>query len=191
MKTLTTIVLNYLMEHHNLEHAGSYGEPGYTTPEAGILLADWNDIDKSVANYLAEQEYAMEWSDEWVVVDDKAYRTLPDCYQWEPSVVLTNDCEWFTPEQPVSDWIEYAEMTGPTSPVRCLPSWVSADEIKAEGWVQQDETVYQSGFHAGMTDDPAALGARLFSEGAVGVLFQKVQNSQFYLEFIIYTKAAE
>lgn len=69
-----------------------YAEPGYETPENGILFANWNGIEDMAE--LAEQSgYAVEWSAEWTSCDDcgRAIRTEPDCWDWEPAFTTDSD----------------------------------------------------------------------------------------------------
>ena len=85
MKTIEE-ALQWLQDEHNAEFASKYGEPGYQDPEKGILLANWNNVPSNMQKWLENAGYSLEWSDEWTVDynNDKAYRTSPDSYSWEP-----------------------------------------------------------------------------------------------------------
>lgn len=80
----------YLQDKHDADWAASYGEPGYQDTERGIILVNWNNISKGLADWLEKCGYSLEWSDEWTVDrnTDKAYRTSPDSYSWNRKLHL-------------------------------------------------------------------------------------------------------
>lgn len=82
--------LDWLADTHYAEWCTRYGEPGYHNPENGIILANWNDVPKGLADWLEKCGYSLEWSDEWMIdyAHDKAYRTSADGYHWEPQIML-------------------------------------------------------------------------------------------------------
>ena len=89
----TETIINYLFDDERNEHVefcSEYGEPSYTDPEKGILFANWNNISDFAQEYLEAAGYELEWSDEWIIDYDsnKAYRTNPTHYGWEPSFIL-------------------------------------------------------------------------------------------------------
>ena len=74
----------------DLQFIPEYGEPGYSlNGQDGILLANWNNVDSQLADVL-EEHFNLEWSDEWIGINGKAYRTQPDCYLWKPSYICHN-----------------------------------------------------------------------------------------------------
>lgn len=174
--------LTYLQDKHDAQFASTYGEPGYTDPVRGILFADWNNVPKGLADWLEKLGYECEWSDEWLQHDDKAYRTSPDCYQWEPSFVLTVDCEVMTRDDDHEAIIDELAMTDWNQPIACVPSWVARDSITNAGYTLHAGEL-ESGFHPGQTDDPAAIAKLAFNVGAERVVFRKLENSQFYIRF--------
>lgn len=93
-----------VLEAYNIEYASTYGEPGYSTTKCGILLANWNDIPKEIAEEL-EKQCELEWSDEWIIDYDnsRVYRTQPDCYWWQPSFKLFEDGSMLTIHDP--EWV--------------------------------------------------------------------------------------
>lgn len=131
----TSIVLNALQERHDVKLCSYYGEPGYTDPENGIVFANWNNISSTLANYLESAGYGLEWSDEWMIDynHDKAYRTSPDSYGWQSSIVLSGDCEWLTPDDGAFDVISELACTDPTQNVRMLPAWISEHDLTELG----------------------------------------------------------
>ena len=175
----------YLAESHNAEFAPEYGEPGYANPEFGVILANWNNVSDGLADWLETVGYSLEWSDEWTIVDGKAYRTEPDSYSWESSLILTDDGEYLTREDSPSDILECLAMSDRRHPVRCVPSWVSVDDIKSEGY-SLFRGELESGHHAGQTDNPESIAREAFGQGAERVIFRKVENSQFYVRFECY-----
>lgn len=177
--------LQYLQEKHDAEFASTYGEPGYTDPERGILFANWNDVPKGLADWLESQGFALEWSDEWAQVNDKAYRTQPDCYSWESSLVLTEDGEYLTRDDDPSDVIDACAMTDWNQRAGCVPSWIAPADLEDCGYSLFAGEL-ESGFHPGQTDDPVAYAKQAFAAGAERVVFRKVENSQFYCRFECY-----
>ena len=182
--------LLYLEDKHYARFAISYGEPGYSDPENGIIFANWNNVPKGLADWLESKGYALEWSDEWTEVDDKAYRTSPDSYQWESSLILTNDGEYLTRDDSASAIIDELAMSDRSHPIGCVPSWITAEEIIETGF-----TLYagelESGHHGGQHDDPQTIARKAFAEGAARVIFRKVENSQFYVRFECYVENEE
>lgn len=74
-------------EVERMTWAPDYAERGYTLDgKKGILLANWNVFPRETADLL-EQEYHLEWSDEWDQCEEcqKIFRTSADSYVWEPS----------------------------------------------------------------------------------------------------------
>lgn len=78
-------------EIDNMLYATDYAEPGYTKPPRGILFANWNTFPKNFDTILEKLGFGVEWSDEWSICDcQKAYRTQPDSYIWEPAFKTVN-----------------------------------------------------------------------------------------------------
>lgn len=180
--------LDYLANTHNAEYCSYYGEPGYQDPDKGIIFANWNDIPKGLAEWLEKCGYSLEWSDEWYVdhAYSKAYRTSPDSYHWESSIMLPQDsCEYITPDDSPDTWIEACQQTSNGQPMACLPSWIGEQDIIKSGFKLQNGDL-ESGFFPGQTDNPVQITADLIKRGAYRVLFQKRENSQFYCRFAVY-----
>ena len=175
--------IKYLTEKHNAEWAECYGEPGYSQPEKGIILANWNDVPKGLAAWLEKHGYELEWSDEWTIVysgaKSKAYRTEPDSYSWEPSLILSDNGEWISPDDGADCAIEECAMTDYNQPCRFLPHWVTEDDLVDAGFVRVAEH-QESGFHPGQTDTPGPIAKAQFDNGASQVVFRRTEASQFY-----------
>jgi hypothetical protein len=185
--------LQYLRDKHYCQYASTYGEPGYNSdqPEKGILFANWNPIPKRMIDWLASQGYACEWSDEWYVDDDgKAWRTQPDCYSWESSLVYC-DGDYMTRDDDHADIIECVAMTDWNQPTGCVSSWVTVDDLIDAGY-ELFAAELESGWFPGQTDDPAAIAKAAFAMPDVErVVFRKTENSQFYCRFECYVSKGE
>lgn len=179
-----------LQDKHDARFASTYGEPGYSDPERGIIFANWNNVPKGMADWLESVGYALEWLDEWDEVNDKAYRTSPDSYSWECQLHLTTDGEYLTPDDGADAWIDELACTDKGQPIGALPSWVTADDIEAAGFVLRVDGA-QTGFHSGMTDNPDAMAREAFDSGkASRVVFRRTENSQFYTTWQMWVEPA-
>lgn len=182
--------LAYLAEKHCADFAQTYGEPGYSDPERGIIKANWNNIPSGLADWLERCGYSLEWSDEWEFIDNKAWRSSPDSYSWESQIMLTDDGEWLTPDDDVSAWVDECAMTDKGQPAKCLPSRISAAELTECGF-KLFAGELEHGFHPGQTDNPAELARQAFGQGAQRVVLRKVENSQFYCRFECWAEFSE
>jgi len=164
--TRTNSILNGLQSKHGAEWCGSYGEPGYTDPEKGIIFCNWNGVDSLTQTYLKEAGFELEWSDEWMVDynHDKAYRTQPDSYSWVSRIHCTIHGEIITPDDDIDEWIADIEYTDKLGEASTLPNWISEADLTSLGWTKYNEEDYQNGFHHGQTDDPSEIGERLLGD---------------------------
>lgn len=68
--------------------ANAYAEPGCSLGEGqkAILFGNWNNL-SSAGFDLLEEQYALEWCDEWSTCSEcgKAYRTSSDSFCWSPA----------------------------------------------------------------------------------------------------------
>lgn len=84
----------------NIGWAHDTCEPGYD-PGNGMFFADWNkrrtgdDTMARLHDILETLGYSCHWYDEWSTCGDcgKAFRTQADCWTWQPSFVIMNECE--------------------------------------------------------------------------------------------------
>lgn len=178
--------LAYLQENHCLEQATIYGEPGYENPKNGILFANWNEVPKDMSECLEKSGYDLEWSDEWLVVDDKAYRIESDSYFWESRVLVTQDGGILTPDD-LPFWVTECRVDSLGQDYQCLPSWFPDDIIEKEGYELMD-TELESGLFPGMDDKPETYIKKYLDEGADAVLFQRKEKSQFYSKYLCWVK---
>lgn len=92
----------YLYAHlgEKMEYCSDYGEPGYNIePIKGVLFADWNDYTPELREYLETIGYDLQWPDEWHIdhCRSKCYRTMPDSYYWQSSIVYCEQsCDFIT-----------------------------------------------------------------------------------------------
>jgi len=190
------------------DHASEYGEPGYrvsddTTPI--ILFGDWwcrcdkkdggklhglSDHHPMLFAQLEAQGVEFEWYDEWVVdhENDKAYRSEPDSYMWQPSYVLTDDCELLTPDDDIEAWIERAVDT----PSRAIPSVIyTGADLVGEGF-EQHNSYFESGWHPGQDDNPKVITEQIRRyEPDAEIVFVIDSTGQFDMRFSAYYRTGE
>ena len=185
-------IFDYLQESFYAEWCGKYGEPGYNDPEMGVVFANWNDVPKPIQEALEEAGYELEWSDEWTIDynNDKAYRTSPSSYHWEPQWILSEGGGYIFPDDGADAFIEECAMTDWNQPMRCLPSSIHKQDLLDAGYVMFRDKL-ESGWHAGQTDDPETFAKQAFKEGAERVVFRKAENSQFYIVFECWARKPE
>lgn len=174
---------DYLQEKHDAQWANEYGSRGYTQPQRGVILANWNNVPKGLADWLEKQGFELEWSDEWDICGQgKAWRTSPDSYSWEPDTHTTHDGELITRDDPPSDWIAEMESDKYGQPLGVLPSWITVADIEEAGY-KLYEGDKESGWFPGQTDDPDEVRRRAFKAGFDKIVFRKTEQSQFYMKW--------
>jgi hypothetical protein len=175
------------VNNHQLQDASEYGELGYDTPANGVLVANWNNIPQSLQDRLEHQGYALEWEDEWYVDCDhspsKAYRTSPDCHEWE-SCVRYIDGDVLTPDDDPSDWIEDA-LNNDNGP---LPSWFDESELETEGFTKLDQRDKEIGFHPGQDQTPDSVGIPALRAKGFDTVLQITDKGQFDVRYCVWTR---
>jgi len=139
------------LEIDQMESASSYGEPGYTNPDKGILFANWNKFPPELASILEKAGYGIEWSDEWTICDcGKAVRTSPDSYGWKGYYMILNDCELFCGDclKDDLDLYEGALLNKVRHADTLGVDWT------ARGFEKFNQDSYEAGFHSHQTDKP-------------------------------------
>ena len=129
--------------------------------------------------------------DEWIVDHEhgKAYRTQPDCYQWQPTAIITDVGDLLTPDHDIEEWIGYMV----NSPTRCLPETVfSEGDLRAAGF-EPYSGLYENGWHPGQNDDPHQITDKIRAErgDTVDIVFYLDGTSQFYIEFTAWIRPKE
>lgn len=127
------------------DSAAGYGEPGYAHVDCprGVLLADWNELSKRIADYLESAGFSLEWCDEWIVAhgsDSLAYRTEPNSWDWRPTAVFVDHwCDYATPSDDHGDVIEALAMQDRTHDLVELPEWITDSDLVAAGFSLIDQ----------------------------------------------------
>lgn len=172
----------------NLDYAPSYAEPGYTQPERGVLFANWNYFPSSIDDTLERAGFSIEWEDEWTTCEDcgRAVRTSPDCYGWQPSYALIDDCQIVCADCLAKDPIEYLESLE-NHPTRALN--MPAIDPAEYGYTIVEQG-FENGFHPGQNDNPKEIYKRLH-EKFPRLLFRVDDVGQFDIGFSIWTKQDE
>lgn len=175
-------------EIENLGWAGEYAEPGYTAGERGILTANWNYFTRNVTDILERAGFECEWSDEWSTCDEcgKLVRTSPDCYDWQRSYIVMNECEIVCLE--CVNWEEYLETIEDSPSSACMRA---CDPGKFGYQRISQPAEYENGFHPGQNDDPEKILAALQEKGHSRVIFRIPETSQFYITFEVWEKIPE
>jgi len=190
----TEIILAALQEKHWAEWCSSYGEPGYSDPERGIIFANWNDISKLVGDYLEEAGFDLHFSDEWLIDynHDKAYRTVADSYSWQSSILFTECGDPLTPDDLADEWIDELAITDQAQSIRgALPSFISEESLTQEGFQKLDED-HENGWY-GRVDDPQEIAIKLWNEveDLDRVVFRLSGVGQFAVQFETWYQVAE
>lgn len=186
-------VLNNLLENGEIESICSqYGEQGYTLEQdkKAILFANWNNFDK-YPNFMewVEQNYEIEWSDEWVIDynESKAYRTSPNSYGWQQQVRITDDGELITPDSDIEDWIYYCVMTDYNQQARCLPDFIEEELLVEQGFKLISEDL-ENGWY-GRVDNPNKIAEEVFNEDKYEeIIFTLDSVGQFSMNFSVYAR---
>ena len=190
----TEVILTALQDKHCAEWCSAYGEPGYSDPERGVIFANWNDVGDKIGDYLEEAGFDLCYSDEWLIDynHDKAYRTQPDSYSWQSSILYTENGDPLTPDDPADEWIDELAITDQAQSIRCaLPSFIDDEALEAEGFQKLDED-HESGWY-GREDDPQEIAIKLWNEieDLDRVVFRLSGVGQFAVRFETWYQVAE
>lgn len=181
--------------------AQGYAEPGYSDPDTGIVvLANWNEAHHDRSRKATKEELSMprlqallehfgaaiEWSDEWYVCScGKCVRAKPDSYGWTPSYWMYDgeiECAECVEKDP-SGYLEF--LTGNAD--AALTMDVNLREYGYKGV----RVTYETGWHAGQTDDPHAVAASLEDLGVTKYIFQIDENRQFDTSWSVWVHKTE
>lgn len=178
--------------YHRMQSAGGYGygSDKRSGPPSPHELHSVDSHHPRLWRQLESQGVETAFRDEWMVdyETDKAYRTEPDSYHWEPSVIEDDTGEWMTPDTDIEVWVEWARNT----PTRCLFSWQHSD-LEAAGF-ENVNGVFEAGWFDGQDADPVKILKRY--KDATGdtdaeFVFALSENSQFYSKFVLYRRGEE
>ena len=194
--------LKYLSEKHQADFADEYGETGYRGLR-GVILANWHNVPKGLADWLEAIGYELEWSDEWTVVYIQrlgepvetdlglaydsyetvslAYRIKPNSYDWQPQILLTPDGEYLTPHDAPREWIDLCQVHSPKDSLYAmLPGWITDAVLKEEGFELLRPELFESGWFPGQNDTPAKAIELAFQSNIVAAVIRRDDPSQFY-----------
>jgi hypothetical protein len=99
-------LVNLLQDLYEVEVC-ELGEPGYSLSEneKAALICDWNRIEEKCPNIYEyiDNNFMLLYSDEWIILEDgKCYRTMPDSYFWQPSIVI--DCDQYIASETLNSY---------------------------------------------------------------------------------------
>ena len=184
---LTLEVLDRILEN---EDSRMYDEVGDSDQDyKGAIVADWWDYPHEWKHLLDSSGYALYFDDEVIICGQgKVWETTPTHYGWEPKFMVTQDGEIITLDDAPSHWIDECILTDFMHEMVALPSFISQEEIEAEGFVKfNTEQTYENGFHPGQTDDPKKITQTLL-EDYNEVLFQIARVGQFDVQFDVWVR---
>lgn len=184
-------------QRRNFSFAPDYAEPGYNTPEKGIIFGNWNPVcgfDKPkeyqkrdpISKLARVLEYAgceLVWEDEWTTCGDcgKAVRTQPDCYSWTPYYKIVNECELVCLD--CLDPENYLESIEDDATKACPPEW----NPEQYGYVKHNGD-FETGFHPGQNDNPGTILKAMHAAGMRRVVFRIRGKGQFDITWQAYFK---
>ena len=168
-------------------------EPGYRSskavadPEAfkGYLVANWNNIDKALGDWLEEEsDYESGfWSDEWTdcIECGGLVRTQADSYSWRMYGKNT-DCGTVCGDCLKKDIPAYLEeLEGQSG------RGITIDLDPAQhGYVKVNDSQFENGWHPGQNDDPKAMSQLLRLNGIHRFLWDVSGVGQFDVRFDLY-----
>ena len=180
MINYTTVIQQYAEKHnHNIEFASAYGEPGYIA-DKGVILSSWHDVPQRIQDGLEAQGYELEWYDEWLTHDDKAYRTQPSSYHWEPSYLIVEG-EIVTIHDNPEDWYQHCSIDDRLQQLTAIPSHLP----RLSDWVYIDEPEYELGFTINDGADLTRAVEQLLDDKAERVAVVRSESSQFYNRYTV------
>ena len=120
----------------------------------------------------------------------EAYCTIPDCYSWVPSFIVSRDGEPMGLNEAQESPELYFDLLM-NDPDRAMT--FRGIHPREHGWVLYDPAdeaqEYENGFHVGRNDSPALILEEAQSKYPDhDFLFQISENSQFYTRFILWMR---
>lgn len=185
-----------------------YSEPGYHDEETVWALGDWNNKSRYVDGQRIETSNVPgrlfdalerigvegEWLDEWTRCDhcQRIVRTSGDSYMWKPFYVILTDGETLCGTCALDpDWSDEVMEPYINDSGRVI-TWCDESYLESLGWQRYNPDEYQSGWHEGMDDKPAAIAERI-NETMPNhdYVFWLDEASQFYIGFSAFTRAKQ
>lgn len=184
----TSEIVDILLDDQDVTWAVEYAEPGYTDPEYGILLANWNDVKHG--DLLESLGYSCEWSDEWEICDDcqRAIRKSPDCYDWtyyghtdDHGHTSCGDCIEEDPEYYLEGLID--------NPDRLDTIGIDLEDL---GFQRLPGDCDHGMYRANANHDPHSIMDRIHEiDPDIEVVFGDLQPSQFESRWSVYVRLPE
>jgi hypothetical protein len=186
-------VVQILEEDHNIitDYAEEYGEPGYENNGKTILFGDWNYISNEVFEWL-EEEYNLEWLDEWIVNynDSVAFRTQPNSWGWMQSFFLDDESEPIAIKGNEKEYIETGDFIN-----NCHSIVANVDEetMKKLGFIKIDQDDHCSGWyaHCEMPCDfiEKNIPQELIDNNKIEYVFYSEGKGQFAISWSVWVRA--
>ena len=196
IKGLTREEVVQILEDHGVitDMALEYGEPGYEEDDGkNILFGDWNYISNEVWEWL-EEEYNLEWSDEWIVNynDSVAFRTQPDTYGWSQAFFLSEELE---PIPIKGNEEEYIEKGGFVNNCHAVVENVSEEKMEELGFTKITQEDHCSGWYS-YCEDPCDfieknIPQELIDSGKLEYVFYSEGKGQFSINWSVWVRADE
>lgn len=177
-----------------------YAEPGYTTPESGLIcLGNWNRVSKfnatkheyetvddtmpRLGKILEKLGAELEWGDEWCDCSQcgRLVRTQGDSYGWQPSYyafeseLVCREC-LLEDESLTEQYL--TELEGDARKAVTFKI-----DLEKAGYRQLNAERYENGWYGGQDDDPKKIAASLEARGVTRYLFTLDNVRQFDLSF--------
>lgn len=187
-RTLSLVMDKY----HEMNLYSGIAEIGYEDKHA--ISANWNNFTFKFGDWL-ERYFDCEllWDDEWTLCDCcyRAIRTKADSYGWEPSLILTSECETVCHEC-VADNIDDAIENYINNASATLPSWMFK-YLDNLGFICYSPDEYcqkfETGFYPGQNDNPKDI-AKDIEDNLPGYdyIFRINSCGQFDISWSVYIR---
>jgi hypothetical protein len=137
---------------------------------------------------LESQGVETAFDDGWMVDYEtgKAYRTEPDSYSWQRSVVMDDVGEWMTPDTDIEVWVGWATREPDR---RCLFE-SKRSELEDAGF-ENVNGVFANGWYPGQSDEPPEILARykaMDPDKNAEYVFCIDGVGQFDIHFVLYRR---
>lgn len=174
------------------------GDADAGDPDAVLVAGYWNTPRHAsgygagaygrVADALSALGAKIVWQDEYVGCSNcyRAIRIAPTHYGWTPGYIW-DDYGPICLECISSDLEPYI---GPflNDPRRALPAGIDPESVGFVMWEPDDPKTYETGWHAGQDDDPAAVLAEIREQTDDDVIFQISGSGQFDIRWHAYVR---
>lgn len=199
------------------DYASTYGEPGYGDDRTtAVILGDyWHRQGTRLANranrrdgtvdklsswdrthprlmaQLEAQGIETQWYDEWVVIDDRAYRTQGDCYGWQPSYLYGDGDPWVPDADDDGDVETVVEEVKDDPSTAINLAQFSAETLERVGF-EHCNGRFENGWHPGQTDDPRVILPKWQAQyPTCEFVFIITDIGQFYMSFHLFRRETE